>query len=129
MRIGGIDFSMGVDLTKNSAGHHFFSASDHSNNSSLSANYENVRHTLSEIKGESEAMEKVLQTVSKVARSDSPVLINGDSGTGKELIARAIHRLSPRVSRRFVAINCSAILREPSRIRVVWSQKGCFHRR
>ena len=63
MRIGGIDFSMGVDLTKNSAGHHFFSASDHSNNSSLSANYENVRHTLSEIKGESEAMEKVLQTV------------------------------------------------------------------
>lgn len=54
-------------------------------------------------------MEKVLQTLGKVARSDSPVLIHGESGTGKELVARAVHRLSNRASKRFLAINCSAI--------------------
>ncbi len=67
------------------------------------------RHALSEIVGRSEAMERVLQTIVKVARSDSPVLIHGESGTGKELVARALHRLSPRASRRFLAVNCSAI--------------------
>lgn len=67
------------------------------------------RQALSEIVGKSEAMEKVLQTLSKVARSDSPVLIHGESGTGKELVARAVHRLSNRASKRFLAINCSAI--------------------
>ncbi|MCX6128931.1 MAG: sigma 54-interacting transcriptional regulator [Proteobacteria bacterium] len=67
------------------------------------------RQALSEIVGRSEAMEKVLQTIGKVARSDSPVLIHGESGTGKELIAQALHRLSLRASRRFLAINCSAI--------------------
>ncbi len=67
------------------------------------------RQALSEIVGKSEAMEKVLHTLGKVARSDSPVLINGESGTGKELVARAVHRLSGRASKRFLAINCSAI--------------------
>jgi transcriptional regulator with PAS, ATPase and Fis domain len=54
-------------------------------------------------------MEKVFQTIGKVARSDSPVLIHGESGTGKELVACALHRLSQRASRRFLAVNCSAI--------------------
>src|SRR5687768_5188559 len=54
------------------------------------------RHWFPEIVGRSQAMLKVLETVAKVARSDSSVLILGESGTGKELIASAIHRLSPR---------------------------------
>ena len=68
-----------------------------------------ARAMLGDIKGNSDAMNRVLQTVAKVAKSDCPVLINGESGTGKELIARAIHRLSQRVSKKFLAVNVSAI--------------------
>jgi transcriptional regulator with PAS, ATPase and Fis domain len=68
-----------------------------------------LRQALDDIVGKSEAMEKVFQTIGKVARSDSPVLIHGESGTGKELVACALHRLSLRASRRFLAVNCSAI--------------------
>lgn len=68
-----------------------------------------LRQALDDIVGKSEAMEKVFQTIGKVARSDSPVLIHGESGTGKELVACALHRLSQRASRRFLAVNCSAI--------------------
>ncbi len=68
-----------------------------------------LRQALDDIVGKSEAMEKVFQTIGKVARSDSPVLIHGESGTGKELVACALHRLSLRATRRFLAVNCSAI--------------------
>lgn len=126
MHIGGIDISMGVDLTKGNADHHFMGLSDRSGANGMASNYQNIRNTLSEIKGESDVMEKVLQTVAKVARSDSPVLVNGDSGTGKELIAQAIHRLSPRVSRRFVAINCSAIPENLLESELFGHVKGAF---
>src|SRR5258706_12030365 len=65
-----------------------------------------------EIVGTSPALQSVLSLVSKVAPSDSTVLITGETGTGKELIARAIHRRSPRASRAFVVVNCSAIQRD-----------------
>jgi two-component system, NtrC family, response regulator len=55
------------------------------------------------------AMQRMCRTVEKVAPTSATVLILGDSGTGKELIARAVHDLSPRRGRRFVAINCAAI--------------------
>jgi formate hydrogenlyase transcriptional activator len=62
-----------------------------------------------EIVGESPALKKVLSQARTVASSDATVLILGDTGTGKELIARAIHRMSPRKDRVFVKLNCAAI--------------------
>src|SRR5712672_206730 len=62
-----------------------------------------------EIVGSSEALRQVLAQVSKVAPTDSTVLILGETGTGKELIARAIHNLSKRSTRAFIRVNCAAI--------------------
>ena len=62
-----------------------------------------------EIVGSSEALRRVLGQVSKVAPTDSTVLISGETGTGKELIARAIHSRSNRSSRAFIRVNCAAI--------------------
>ncbi len=62
-----------------------------------------------EIVGESEQLESVMQQVKLVAPTDSTVLILGETGTGKELIAREIHRLSNRSSRPFIRVNCAAI--------------------
>src|SRR6185295_2699444 len=62
-----------------------------------------------EIVGTSPPLRGVLAHVSKVAPTDSTVLITGETGTGKELIARAIHKRSPRAARAFVSVNCAAI--------------------
>ena len=62
-----------------------------------------------EIVGASKALRQVLVQVSRVAPTDSTVLIDGETGTGKELVARAIHRRSQRSSRTFVSVNCAAI--------------------
>ena len=79
-----------------------------------------------EIVGESPALEAVLLNVVKVAPTDSTVLVTGETGTGKELIARAIHRRSPRASRAFVSVNCAAI--PPSLIasELFGHEKGAF---
>jgi len=62
-----------------------------------------------EIVGESAALRAVLARVAKVAPTDSTVLITGETGTGKELVARAIHKRSERASRAFVSVNCAAV--------------------
>jgi formate hydrogenlyase transcriptional activator len=62
-----------------------------------------------DIVGKSPALQKVLQQVAIVAPTNSTVLLHGDTGTGKELIARAIHKLSPRQNRNLVKLNCAAI--------------------
>src|SRR4029077_6585504 len=67
---------------------------------------------LEEIIGTSHALKSVLSRISKVAPTDSTVLIAGETGTGKELVARAIHRRSDRASRAFVSVNCAAIPRD-----------------
>jgi PAS domain S-box-containing protein len=67
------------------------------------------RFTFGDIIGRSPAMQSLFELLPVVADSDSTVLIRGASGTGKELVARAIHNLSSRKSQRFVAINCGAL--------------------
>jgi two-component system response regulator PilR (NtrC family) len=66
-------------------------------------------HQFSNIIGKSAAMEAVFQLVETIAPTTSTVLVTGDSGTGKELVARAIHFNSPRKDRPFVALNCGAL--------------------
>jgi PAS domain S-box-containing protein len=79
-----------------------------------------------EIVGNSPALTAVLSLVSKVAASDSTVLITGETGTGKELVARAIHRRSGRSSKAFVAVNCAAIPRELMASELFGHEKGAF---
>lgn len=73
-------------------------------------------NTTSEIVGESKQLESVLQQVGLVAPTDSTVLILGETGTGKELIAREIHRLSNRSSRPFIRVNCAGDSTFPHRV-------------
>jgi transcriptional regulator with PAS, ATPase and Fis domain len=68
-----------------------------------------ARYTFEDIIGRSPKMTSLFQILPQIAESDSTVLIEGDSGTGKELFARAIHNLSRRRRKRFVAINCAAM--------------------
>jgi transcriptional regulator with GAF, ATPase, and Fis domain len=79
-----------------------------------------------EIVGTSPAIQKVLARVAKVARTDSTVLITGETGTGKELIARAIHKRSARSSRAFVSVNCAAIPRDLIASELFGHEKGAF---
>ena len=79
-----------------------------------------------DIVGSSEALRTVLRQVDKVAASDSTVLVLGETGTGKELIARAVHKRSRRAERAFIGVNCSAI--PPSLIasELFGHEKGAF---
>ena len=79
-----------------------------------------------EIVGTSPALKRVLSRISKVAPSDSTVLITGETGTGKELVARAIHRRSDRASHAFVSANCAAIPRDLIASELFGHEKGAF---
>jgi PAS domain S-box-containing protein len=79
-----------------------------------------------EIVGTSPALQTVLSRISKVAPTDSTVLITGETGTGKELVARAIHRRSNRASRAFVSVNCPAIPRDLIASELFGHEKGAF---
>ena len=79
-----------------------------------------------EIVGNSEALQAVLSRVIKVAPTDSTVLITGETGTGKELIARAIHKQSHRSQRAFVSVNCAALPASLISSELFGHEKGAF---
>jgi transcriptional regulator with GAF, ATPase, and Fis domain len=79
-----------------------------------------------QIIGASPALESVLSQVERVAPTQSTVLIEGETGTGKELVARAIHTLSPRCGRAFVKVNCAAIPLDLLESELFGHEKGAF---
>jgi formate hydrogenlyase transcriptional activator len=79
-----------------------------------------------EIVGSSASLRKVLTDVAKVAPADSTVLIAGETGTGKELVARAIHKRSKRSTRAFIRVNCSAIPQSLIASELFGHEKGAF---
>jgi len=87
------------------------------------------RETMDEryrIVGESKAIREILRTIEKVGPTHGRVLITGANGTGKELVARALHRASPRADRPFVEVNCAAIPEELIESELFGHEKGAF---
>jgi PAS domain S-box-containing protein len=86
----------------------------------------NVEHRFEDIVGESTGLRNVLRQIETVAPTDATVLIQGETGTGKELLARAIHRLSPRNERTFIKLNCAAIPAGLLESELFGHEKGAF---
>ena len=85
-----------------------------------------LEHNFENIIGQSESLKYVLHRVEQVAPTDSPVLIMGETGTGKELIARALHKLSPHDQRPLVKVNCAALPGELVESELFGREKGAF---
>ena len=85
-----------------------------------------VQGPVSEIIGEAPAMQEVFRAIGRLSRSSVSVLINGQSGTGKELVAHALHRHSPRKESTFVALNMAAIPKELIESELFGHEKGAF---
>jgi DNA-binding NtrC family response regulator len=85
-----------------------------------------VQHNFDDIVGKSAGLKAVLEQVDVVAPTDSTVLINGETGTGKELVARAIHKISSRSNRAFVKLNCAAIPSGLLESELFGHEKGAF---
>jgi len=83
----------------------------------------NIEHNMV---GESGAMQRVYQFISKLAPTDATVLISGESGTGKELAARAIHRNSKRAQKSFIAVNCAALTESLLETELFGHERGAF---
>ena len=84
------------------------------------------RSIFEEIVGSSTSLQKVLAAIDKVAATDSTVLISGETGTGKELVAHAIHRRSPRFNRALVKVNCAALPSELIASELFGHERGAF---
>ncbi|MGA8779900.1 MAG: sigma 54-interacting transcriptional regulator, partial [Terracidiphilus sp.] len=86
----------------------------------------NLEHRFEDIVGESTGLRNVLRQIETVAPTDATVLIQGETGTGKELLARAVHRLSPRSDRTFIKLNCAAIPAGLIESELFGHEKGAF---
>ncbi|MBV9927495.1 MAG: sigma 54-interacting transcriptional regulator [Acidobacteria bacterium] len=84
------------------------------------------RSNYEEIVGSSTSLQKVIAAIEKVARTDSTVLLTGETGTGKELVAHAIHRRSPRANRALVKVNLAALPKELIASELFGHEKGAF---
>jgi formate hydrogenlyase transcriptional activator len=91
-----------------------------------SRNQDRDERRFEQVIGNSSALESVLEQVERVAPTDSTVLIQGETGTGKELIAHAIHKLSSRCGRAFVRLNCAAIPLDLLESELFGHEKGAF---
>ncbi len=76
--------------------------------------------------GQSKAIQDLTRSIQKLARSQAPIYISGESGSGKELVARSIHELGPRAGKPFIAVNCGAIPRELMESEFFGHKKGSF---
>jgi two-component system nitrogen regulation response regulator GlnG len=110
------DVDEAVDLVRRAIAHH-------QENTPVEEEVVNVG---SEIIGEAPAMQEVFRAIGRLARSNITVLINGESGSGKELIANALHKHSPRASRSFIALNMAAIPKELMESELFGHEKGAF---
>jgi DNA-binding NtrC family response regulator len=81
---------------------------------------------LGDLVGESKVMQDIMRIVEQVSPSSASVLITGETGSGKEILARTIHRLSPRAERPFIAINCSAIPESLMESEIFGHERGAF---
>jgi formate hydrogenlyase transcriptional activator len=86
----------------------------------------NLENHFEDIVGESTGLRQVLKEIETVAPTDATVLIEGETGTGKELLARAVHRLSPRRERTFIKLNCAAIPATLLESELFGHEKGAF---
>jgi transcriptional regulator with GAF, ATPase, and Fis domain len=86
----------------------------------------NIEHRFDDIVGESTGLRNVLRQIETVAPTDATVLIEGETGTGKELLARAVHRLSARSDRTFIKLNCAAIPAGLLESELFGHEKGAF---
>jgi formate hydrogenlyase transcriptional activator len=86
----------------------------------------NLENHFEDIVGESTGLRQVLKEIETVAPTDATVLIEGETGTGKELLARAVHRLSPRKERTFIKLNCAAIPATLLESELFGHEKGAF---
>ena len=102
-------------------------AEDRTRNENVALREEIVRSAMfEEIVGSSDALRTVVNQIAKVAPSDSTVLIQGETGAGKELVARAIHNCSRRANRAFIRVNCAAIPQALIASELFGHEKGAF---
>ncbi|MFZ6657533.1 propionate catabolism operon regulatory protein PrpR [Undibacterium sp. TJN19] len=85
-----------------------------------------AKHTLSDLRGDSALMQNTRQSIALFARSPATVLLQGETGTGKELAAQAMHRESPRARQPFVAVNCGAIAESLLESELFGYEEGAF---
>jgi chemotaxis protein methyltransferase CheR len=85
-----------------------------------------LEHNFENIIGQSQVLKYVLHRVEMVAPQDSTVILQGETGTGKELIARALHQLSPRTKRPLVKVNCAALPPDLIESELFGREKGAF---
>jgi two-component system response regulator PilR (NtrC family) len=96
------------------------------NNALLVNDNVSTQSSITDLVGESTAAIKLKENIAKVSRSQAPVFIQGESGSGKELVARAIHKASSRTNDCFIAVNCGAIPRELMESEFFGHTKGSF---